>query len=73
MKGIFDTLKMKLKKIVSIYVSVVAVAGNAVSAPDNVEKNSNGLLIHLGQEQVELAAAGGGIGARPCCGRHHAV
>ncbi|HUE37336.1 MAG TPA: glycoside hydrolase family 31 protein, partial [Candidatus Acidoferrum sp.] len=48
---------MKLKKIVSIYVSVVAVAGNAVSAPDNVEKNSNGLLIHLGQEQVELAAA----------------
>ena len=35
----------------------MAVAGNAVSAPGNVEKTSNGVLIQVGQEQVELAAA----------------
>lgn len=35
----------------------IAVAGNAIGAPDNVEKTSDGVLIRLGQEQVELAVA----------------
>lgn len=46
---------MKSKKLPAI--CLLAAAGMAVGAPINVEKTSDGLLIHLNPVQVELAAA----------------
>jgi len=48
-------LKFRAAKFLNLCLLVITGTWNAISAPENVEKNADGLLIHLGQAQVQLA------------------
>jgi alpha-glucosidase len=53
--------KMKFRNIFSIGLLVVIGAGSALAAPSNVQTTTNGVYIHLGAAEVELAAANSNI------------
>lgn len=53
-------LKFKSAVIFNTCLLVIAAAWNAISAPENVETNVDGLLIHFGRAQVELAPVNSG-------------
>jgi alpha-glucosidase len=47
---------MKLIKILCIYLLAAGIASSALGAPENTGEDANGVLIHLGRANVELAA-----------------